>query len=164
MKKKILSTFLALILLCLPMFCLTGCGVDGAADTHFKASKTTIQVAVGTTWGEVSAETLSFEIDTKIQKLNPNTGEYSYITSNSSNEDGSTAWDFLSGKNVWYYSKGEKPSTTAITLSDAVTVYNVAGIGSWNTATATPKDKPRTLTLTYGGVTIEIEYTVAAAA
>lgn len=153
MKRKIFTTLLVLIMICSPLMFMTGCGADPSGDTHFKVSADTIEVAKGTSFASYTG--LTVQLDYKLQKWNQEQGEYWYVVQNSDNNDGSTLYDFAeTNEPVWFYG-GDSARATEISLNDALA--EGMSYSGWNTTTVGTGKK---LTLTFGGVTHEVTYSV----
>ena len=95
MKRKIFSSLLVLVLLCMPMLCLTGCQSEND-DVLFKVEGTA-QIALNGSFANITG--LTFQANYYLQKWDKDEGKYRYVRHNTSKPEG---YEFLDEKGYYF--------------------------------------------------------------
>ena len=150
MKKKLFATLLVLVVLCMPMFLLTGCGNSDAGKSVLLTTSHTTSVTV--TKGQSITEVdwkLTFNYEH--QEWDSDEGRYRYV------KDDDTYYADTAEAGSRYYL-----STDLTNIQDII----AAGVSyrGFDSSEVTAEGKTKTVTFSFGGKRLEIDYVVKAAA
>ena len=145
MKKKLFATLLVLVVLCMPMFLLTGCGGSDAGNsvTLTTTTTTTLDVIKGQSITEV---TWGLSFNYQVQRWDAEKDAYRYVDKDGKFYDVATN----------YYAS---PLTDTKEILDAGVSYR-----GFDSSKVTAEGVEKEVTFSYGGKTVSIKYRVVAGA